>query len=78
MSPDQSYWQSWKRLYRERTAVLAAFDSDALLTERTIQGFQNTALQAIFHVVEHFSFHTGQIIYITKLRRGVDLKFYNL
>jgi uncharacterized damage-inducible protein DinB len=63
---------------QEAERVLAAFDSDALLAERTIQGFQNTALQAIFHVVEHFSFHTGQIIYITKLRRGVDLKFYNL
>jgi uncharacterized damage-inducible protein DinB len=63
---------------QEADGVLAAFRSDALLTERSIQGFQKTGLQAIFHVVEHFSFHTGQIIYITKLRRRVDLKFYDL
>jgi hypothetical protein len=29
-------------------------------------------------VVEHFGMHTGQIIYITKLRRGVDLAFYEV
>ena len=46
--------------------------------KKVIQGFDQTALQAIFHVVEHFSFHTGQIIYITKFRKGMDLKFYNL
>jgi len=63
---------------QEADGVLAAFHSDALLAERSIQGFQKTALQAIFHVVEHFSFHTGQIIYITKLRQRVDLKFYDL
>jgi uncharacterized damage-inducible protein DinB len=63
---------------QEADGVLAACQSDALLAERSIQGFQKTALQAIFHVVEHFSFHTGQIIYITKLRQRVDLKFYDL
>ena len=63
---------------QEADRVLASFDGSELLVERTIQGFQRTALEAIFHVVEHFSFHTGQIIYITKLRRGVDLKFYDL
>ena len=49
-----------------------------LLETRKIQGFDETALQAIFHVVEHFSLHTGQVIYITKLREGRDLQFYNL
>jgi len=67
-----------EKTMEEATQVLARFDSETLLAERTIQGFQQTALQAIFHVVEHFSFHTGQIIYITKLRQGVDLKFYDL
>jgi uncharacterized damage-inducible protein DinB len=58
--------------------VLSSLSPLHLLEQRTIQGFRRTVLQAIFHVVEHFSFHTGQIIYITKLRRGIDLKFYNL
>jgi hypothetical protein len=29
-------------------------------------------------VVEHFAYHTGQIIYITKLRLGEDLGFTHL
>jgi uncharacterized damage-inducible protein DinB len=63
---------------QEADRVLASFDGSELLGDRVIQGFRRTALEAIFHVVEHFSFHTGQIIYITKLRRRVDLKFYDL
>jgi uncharacterized damage-inducible protein DinB len=63
---------------QEADRVLASFDANDLLVERTIQGFRKTVLEAIFHVVEHFSFHTGQIIYITKLRKKVDLKFYDL
>ena len=58
--------------------VLANFPVERLMEKKVIQGFNQTTLQAIFHVVEHFSFHTGQIIYITKLRKGIDLKFYNL
>ena len=62
----------------EADIVLARFPVAELALERTIQGFRRTGLQVILHVVEHFSFHTGQIIYITKLRLGVDLKFYDL
>ena len=43
----------------------------------TIQGHDVTVLQAIFHVVEHFSGHTSQIIFITKMCTGEDLGFYS-
>jgi len=47
------------------------------LTERTtIQGYDVTVLKAILHVVEHFSGHTAQIIFITKMVTGEDLGFY--
>jgi uncharacterized damage-inducible protein DinB len=36
-----------------------------------------SALAAIFHVVEHFSMHTGQIIMLTKLLTAADLHFYD-
>ena len=62
----------------EATAVLHGLSGDDLLTERAIQGFRRTGLQAIFHVVEHFGYHTGQIVYVTKLRTRRDLMFYNL
>src|SRR5262249_10858315 len=49
----------------------------ARLTEAvTIQGNQTTILAAIFHVVEHFSGHTYQIIMLTKRATHEDLGFY--
>ena len=62
----------------EAARVLAALDPALLLVERSIQGKQVTLLHAVYHVVEHFSMHTGQIIYITKLRTGRDLGFYGM
>ena len=48
------------------------------LTERTaIQGHDVSLLEAIFHVVEHFSGHTAQIIFVTKMATGEDLGFYS-
>ena len=47
------------------------------LAERlTIQNYHVTVLEAIYHVVEHFSMHTGQIIFATKMLTGADLGFY--
>jgi uncharacterized damage-inducible protein DinB len=57
--------------------VLAGFESSRLLDEYQIQGTSSTALAAIFHVTEHFSMHTGQIILLTKMLAGVDLVFYD-
>ena len=63
---------------REVDAVLAGFDATQLLKRYKIQDSDVTALEAVFHVVEHFSMHVGQIIYITKLRSASDLHFYDL
>jgi uncharacterized damage-inducible protein DinB len=56
--------------------VLAAFDPSRVLEERRIQGYDVVVLEALFHVVEHFAMHTGQIILLTKMLKGADLKFY--
>ena len=49
----------------------------ARLAERkTIQNYEGTVLKAILHVVEHFSGHTMQIIFITKMLTGEDMGFY--
>jgi uncharacterized damage-inducible protein DinB len=58
--------------------VLAGFDSSLLLNKYRIQGTEVTALEAIFHVTEHFSMHVGQIVYITKQLTAHDLHFYDL
>jgi uncharacterized damage-inducible protein DinB len=65
-----------ERTVHEADAVLAALTVDRLLEPRRIQGYRVTGLQAVYHVVEHFSGHTGQILYIIKLRHDRDLDFY--
>jgi uncharacterized damage-inducible protein DinB len=42
----------------------------------SIQGYDTTVLEAILHVVEHFSGHTYQIILLTKHATHEDLGFY--
>jgi len=66
-----------KQTLSEAGATLAKFDTDKLLERRMIQGLDVTALEAIFHVVEHFSMHTGQIIMMAKMFAEVDLGFYD-
>ena len=56
--------------------VLRELDRATLLERRTIQGSDVDLLAAIFHVTEHFSMHTGQIILLTKLLTGTGLDFY--
>lgn len=58
--------------------VLKKLDAAALTRRYAIQGFHVTGLEAVCHVYEHFSHHAGQIIYITKMTRGKDLRFTNL
>jgi len=58
--------------------VLRSLSPADLARAYRIQGFRVTGLSAIAHVTEHFAHHAGQIIYATKLRRGVDLGFTHL
>ena len=58
--------------------VLRDLPVEKLSNRYTIQKYHVTGLEVVLHVTEHFSYHVGQIAYITKLRTGKDLKFYNL
>ena len=60
----------------EAEGVIRAVTSDELLSRRHIQGYDVTVLEAIYHVVEHFSMHTGQIILLSKARTGEDLTLW--
>lgn len=60
----------------EAADVIATIPPGRLLEPRLIQGYDTTVLGAIYHVVEHFSMHTGQIIVLAKARTGRDLGFY--
>lgn len=60
----------------EAAIVIDGISTGRLAEPLTIQGYRTTGLGAIYHVVEHFSGHTGQIIFATKMLTGEDLGFY--
>jgi uncharacterized damage-inducible protein DinB len=62
----------------EADRVMRKLNAEALARTYSIQGFRVTGLQAVFHVAEHFSHHAGQIILLTKMFGGKDLKFTRL
>jgi uncharacterized damage-inducible protein DinB len=61
---------------QEADTVLAGVAPDELLSRRNIQGYDVSVLEAIYHVVEHFGMHTGQIILLSKARIGEDLSLW--
>lgn len=51
---------------------------EAKLEERLIiQGFEVTGFSVLVHVLEHFSYHTGQITTLTKLYSDRDTGYYS-
>jgi len=57
-------------------SIITDLPEHELLTSRPVQTFQETGLSILIHVTEHFSYHTGQIAYITKWLLDQQLGFY--
>jgi uncharacterized damage-inducible protein DinB len=59
-------------------AVLGALDAEALAAPRHVQGYDTDGLGVVLHVVEHMSYHTGQIVAATKqlLGSAAAIEFY--
>ena len=47
-----------------------------LLQRKPVQVFEETVLTILVHVTEHFSYHTGQIAWITKMLTEQQVGFY--
>jgi uncharacterized damage-inducible protein DinB len=65
-----------RAVVHEAVRVIRTLPPARLTDAVTIQGDDTTVLAAIFHVVEHFSGHTYQIILLTKRATHEDLGFY--
>jgi uncharacterized damage-inducible protein DinB len=57
-------------LVNQATAVIDGVSAQRLSERLVIQGYEVSVLDAIYHVVEHFAMHTGQIIFMTKMLTG--------
>lgn len=58
-------------------AVLNQCSAEQLLKKREVQGFNLSGIGIVIHAVEHYSYHTGQIAFWTKLMTNNNLGFYD-
>ncbi|MDX1478052.1 MAG: DinB family protein [Saprospiraceae bacterium] len=56
--------------------VIERVQPDDLTTVYDVQIYRESGLAILVHVTEHFSYHTGQIAWITKMLTAEDLGFY--
>ena len=74
--PAAELQRSLRTVIAQAEEVLNGISEAELLSRRQIQGYDVTVLEAIYHAVEHFGMHTGQIILLTKARVGEDLRLW--
>jgi len=60
----------------EACKVIEPLTAERLAAVIHVQKYDVSVLEAVYHVVEHFGQHTGQIIFATKLLTGEELGFY--
>lgn len=69
MIPKAELIERLRKIVSEADAVLANLNRTLLNERRRIQGRDVTVLRAIYHAVEHFSMHAGQIFMLRKCCR---------
>jgi hypothetical protein len=60
----------------EAASVIETVSAARLADRIVVQKYDVSVLEAIYHVVEHFSGHAAQIIFATKMLTSEDLGFY--
>lgn len=64
------------RLDADLRRTLDALTPEQVLASHRVQVFEESGMAILIHVVEHFSYHTGQITYLTKALKDLDTGYY--
>lgn len=57
--------------------ILPKISDEDLLRKYKVQIYEESGVSILVHVIEHFSYHTGQITYFTKWRKDMDMGYYS-
>ena len=63
-------------LSAEIEATLKGITDLELIEQHHVQGNQVSGVTILVHVVEHFSYHVGQVTILVKSRKNVDMGYY--
>lgn len=65
-----------KEVLLSAKTIVDKLSMEVLSEQRKVQGFEESVLSIIIHVIEHMSYHVGQITYYTKLIKDIDTRYY--
>ena len=68
---------NFKRVVEDALRIIQNSSVDDLLNMKSVQGFNLSGTGIIIHVVEHLSYHTGQIVAYTKEKINQPMGFYD-
>ena len=60
----------FNRMLDRVAEVYSTLDAAEILDGKRIQGFDTTVLDAIYDTMCHLKLHTGQVLYLTRMRLG--------
>ena len=64
-------------LQKDAENVLDTSKPEILTANFVVQGYQETGLSILIHIVEHFSGHIGQITYFVKAKKDISTGYYD-
>jgi uncharacterized damage-inducible protein DinB len=73
----EQLWNKFSQTIEQAKSIIENISDEKLAATRSVQGFQFSGIGIVFHVVEHLSYHTGQIAFYVKQLKNKDLGFYN-
>ncbi len=74
--PAEALLQQLERLQSDVEAVLQGLRTEDLLQEHPVQVYHENGVSILVHVVEHFSYHVGQVTYLVKWLKDLDTGYY--
>jgi len=74
--PKEELWNILATTMTDIESVLDSITARQLVTRQSVQVYTESVLSMLIHVTEHFSYHTGQIVWITKMLTEKQLGFY--
>ncbi|MBI5917740.1 MAG: DUF1572 family protein [Bacteroidetes bacterium] len=75
--PTSALLRHLDELMVEVDQVLNKLTAAQILQPVDVQGFEENGVSVLVHIVEHFSYHTGQITYFVKWRKNINTGYYD-
>lgn len=61
----------------EANTIVSKIPNEHFVQKKTIQGFDHNYVSILVHVIEHLSYHVGQLTFYTKYVKDVDTGYYS-